>query len=68
MAKQKKKKPNAIQRFYRETMAELRKVSWPTRKEAISLTRLVVIVIFAVGAFLGLADFIFSKLFALILG
>ena len=68
MAKRKKKKPNAIQRFYRETVAELRKVSWPSREEAISLTKLVVIVIFAVGAFLGIADFIFTQLFAFILG
>lgn len=68
MAKRKKKKTNAIQRFYSETVAELGKVSWPTRKEAISLTKLVVIVIFAVGAFLGMADFIFARLFALILG
>ncbi|RLD03496.1 MAG: preprotein translocase subunit SecE [Chloroflexota bacterium] len=48
-------------------MAELRKVSWPTKKEAISLTKLVIIVIFAVGVFLGMADFIFSRLFGFIL-
>jgi len=63
----KRKKTNAVYRFYRETMAELRKVSWPTKKEAISLTKLVIIVIFAVGVFLGMADFIFSRLFGFIL-
>ncbi len=67
MAK-KRKKPNAIQKFSRETIAELRKVSWPTRKEAISLSRVVIIVIFTVGIFLGVVDFIFARLFAFILG
>ncbi|MEJ2412731.1 MAG: preprotein translocase subunit SecE [Anaerolineales bacterium] len=63
-----KKQSRGIQKFYRETMAELKKVSWPTREEAINLTRVVIIVIFAMGAFLGLLDFLFSQLFGLILG
>jgi preprotein translocase subunit SecE len=63
-----KKQARGITKFYRETMAELRKVSWPTREEAISLTRVVLIVIFAMGAFLGLLDYLFSQLFGLILG
>ena len=66
MAKQ-GKKTNAIQKFYRETIAELRKVSWPTRTEAFSLTKVVILVIFSVGIFLGLVDFLFSRLFAFIL-
>ena len=63
-----KKQSRGIGKFYRETMAELRKVSWPTREEAISLTRVVIIVIFAMGAFLGILDYLFSQLFGLILG
>jgi len=54
-------------KFYRETSAELRKVSWPTRDEAIQLTRVVLIVIFVMGAFLGLLDYAFTQLFGLIL-
>ncbi len=60
--------PRGIRKFYRETMAELRKVTWPTRPEAISLTKVVIIVIFAMGAFLGLLDYLFTQLFGLILG
>ncbi|MFL7813258.1 MAG: preprotein translocase subunit SecE [Anaerolineales bacterium] len=63
-----KTQARGITKFYRETIAELRKVSWPTREEAISLTRVVLIVIFAMGAFLGLLDYLFSQLFGLILG
>jgi len=65
---QRGKQSNAIVRFYRETMAELRKVTWPTRQEAINLTRVVVLVIVAVGLFLGVLDLLFARLFALILG
>ena len=62
-----KKKRNGIKRFYQETVAELRKVSWPSQEEAINLTRVVVIVIVAMGLFLGVLDFIFGRLFAFIL-
>ena len=67
MAKQ-RKKPGGIRGFYRETIAELKKVTWPTRTEAIQLTRVVLIVIVTVGLFLGFLDFLFSRLFGLIIG
>ena len=67
MAKQRKKSAGK-KGFYRETIAELKKVSWPTRSEAIQLTRVVLIVIVTVGLFLGLLDFLFSRLFGLIIG
>ena len=64
----KKSQPRGIRKFYRETIAELKKVSWPTRAEAISLTRVVLVVILVMGAFLGLLDFLFTQLFGLIIG
>ena len=67
MAK-KKTQPGGIRGFYRETIAELKKVSWPTRSEAINLTKVVLIVIVIMGAFLGILDFLFSRMFGLILG
>ena len=63
-----RREPNFIQRFFRETMGELRKVSWPTRKEAMNLTVIVLAVMLAMSAFLGTLDFLFSRLFSLILG
>lgn len=74
MAQKKSKKPTTkkqqggIRRFYRETLGELRKVTWPTRQEATKLTKIVVIVTFGMSAFLGIVDFLFTRLFALILG
>jgi preprotein translocase subunit SecE len=53
-----------IRQFFRETVGELKKVTWPTRKEAINLTGIVLVVIFSVGIYLGLWDFIFTKVFA----
>jgi preprotein translocase subunit SecE len=62
------KKPNAVRRYINETVGELRKVTWPTRKEATNLTIIVLIVTFVMSAYLGLLDYIFTQLFALLLG
>ncbi len=59
---------NSIQRFFQETIGELRKVSWPTRQEAIRLTEIVIVVIFLMAAILGGLDWVYAKLFGLILG
>jgi preprotein translocase subunit SecE len=65
-AKQVKKQPNAISRFFRETMGELRKVSWPTRQEAFSLSKIVALVVAVMAIFLGLLDFLFFEFFEFI--
>jgi len=57
-----------IQRYFQETVGELRKVSWPTRQEAIRLTEIVIIVIFIMAAILGGLDWVYAKFFGLILG
>ena len=55
------KKENRITQYFRETVAELRKVNWPTREEAINLTMVVVVTIFLMSIFLGvIVDSIFS--------
>ena len=66
--KSKKKKPNAIQSFFRETTGELRKVSWPTWPEAWQLTKLVIVVMVIVGAILGITDGAARGLLGLLLG
>lgn len=63
-----KPKQNFIQRFFKETVGELRKVSWPTRQETRSLTTVVIAVLVLMSAFLGTLDILFTRLFALILG
>lgn len=60
------KRPNFIQRYFSETIGELRKVTWPTRREATNLTIIVLAVTVLVGIYLGLMDFLFSRFFALL--
>jgi preprotein translocase subunit SecE len=49
-------------RFISETIAELKKVVWLTRREAAYLTALVLIVAITVGAVLGAIDYGFTNL------
>ena len=51
-----------IQRFWRETIGELRKVTWPTREEAWKMTRVVLFVMVTMALVLGILDFAFSQL------
>ena len=60
-------KTNFLTRWWRETVGELRKVSWPTPKEALSLTRVVVIVMILMSAILGLFDLGFTRLISWLL-
>jgi preprotein translocase SecE subunit len=62
-----KKQPFVLVRLMRETVAELRKVNWPTRREATNLTIIVVIALAATSTILGLLDFLFSQFFKLVL-
>ena len=66
--KVKPKKLNFLARWWRETLGELRKVSWPTPKDAWRLTRIVLIVMVAMSALLGVLNLLFSKLISLTLG
>jgi preprotein translocase subunit SecE len=54
--KDKGRKPNAIQSFFRETTGELKKVSWPTWPEAWQLTQLVLLVMAVIGLVLAAVD------------
>ena len=56
------KKTNAITRLVRETIGELRKVSWPSRQEAINLTKIVLIVLVLMSTFLYGVDLLGARL------
>jgi len=56
-----------IVNFVRETRGEWRRVQWPTFQQAWHLTRIVLLVTFSLGAFLGLMDWVFARLVGLIL-
>ena len=47
------KQENRFKRYFKETRAEVRKVHWPTRKDARSLTTVVLVITIAMTIFLG---------------
>lgn len=47
--------------YLRDTRAELRHVTWPTKSEAINFTIIVIVISIVTGVFLGLLDFLFAK-------
>jgi preprotein translocase subunit SecE len=53
--------------FIGDIIGELRKVTWPSRRDTIRLTIMVIIVCFVVGLFLGALDFGFAELVAKVL-
>jgi len=52
--------------YLKETRGELKHVSWPTRRQAIVFTVVVVIISLGVAAYLGLFDFLFTALVKLL--
>ena len=50
-----------ITEYLKETKAELKHVNWPSRKQTIYYTLIVVALSVVVAYFLGIFDFIFSK-------
>ena len=46
--------------FFRDVRSELRKVTFPTRKETMASTVVVLIAVFAVSMYLGVVDFVLS--------
>jgi preprotein translocase subunit SecE len=56
------KPENRLVRYLRETRAELRKVTWPTRQQATNLTLIVLAVTLVMALFLGACDLIFATL------
>ncbi len=53
-------------RFLNEVVAELKKVTWPTREETIKLTAVVIAISVIVGAFIGGLDSMFLKITTLL--
>jgi len=61
-------RPGALRigKFLRESRAELRKVTWPNRKELVTYTIVVIVSTAIAAVFLGIVDLIFSQLIRLL--
>jgi preprotein translocase subunit SecE len=65
-----KKKDNFIDKsmqFLREVKIELKKVTWPSRKQTMGSTVVVIVLVIIISAFLGLVDVILSALIRVVL-
>jgi preprotein translocase subunit SecE len=51
-----------IKQFVTEAWQELRKVTWPNRKETLGATGVVLVLVILIAIFLGLVDFGLSRL------
>lgn len=57
-----------VTQFLKEAKVELKKVVWPTRKQTMASTAVVIIIVFIVSIYLGIIDFALAKLVKFILG
>ncbi|HRW03778.1 MAG: preprotein translocase subunit SecE [Caldilineaceae bacterium] len=61
------KSENALVRYFRDTRAEIAKVTWPTREEGIRLTWVVTIVTIVAAIVLFSIDALFSFVITLLI-
>jgi preprotein translocase subunit SecE len=62
------KPENRLVQYWREVRAEIRRVTWPSRRVAINLTLIVLGVTLAASVAMGVVDWVFAQLFALLVG
>jgi preprotein translocase subunit SecE len=54
--------------FLREVKTELKKVAWPNKRQTISSTGVVLVLVGIVSVFLGLVDMVLARLVRLVIG
>lgn len=54
--------------FLREARVELKKVKWPTKKELLAVTAMVLVLVLFVAVYLGAIDFGLLKIIKIIIG
>ncbi|HPD57232.1 MAG TPA: preprotein translocase subunit SecE [Smithellaceae bacterium] len=54
--------------FFSDAKAELRRVTWPSRKQTLASTAVVIIIVFIVAIYLGIIDYILARLVRVVLG
>jgi preprotein translocase subunit SecE len=57
-----------VKTFLESVKLEISRVTWPTRKETVATTGVVIFIVFVVSIYLGLCDVVLSKLMRLVLG
>ena len=58
--------PGRVRGFLHDTRQELKRVTWPERKQVQATTVVVIVTVFFFGFYLLLADVVFGRLIALV--
>jgi preprotein translocase subunit SecE len=58
---------NKLKNYIKTSIEEMKKVTWPTKKETTNYTILVIALSLGVALYLGLLDFAFTKGFELLI-
>ena len=63
------KNPNLViktKAFFAEVVTELKKSAWPTRKELLDSTLVVIVTMLILGVFVSVADLVFVKIIGIL--
>ena len=55
-------------RFLSEAKMELKRVTWPTPKQTMASTTVVIVIVFIISIYLGIIDYVLARLVKFILG
>ena len=58
---------NKISNYFKNSITELKKVNWPTKKQTIDHTLLVVGISLGMALFLGIVDFALTRILRLVI-
>ena len=58
---------NSLLNYLRSTRGELKHVSWPTQRQTVTYTLLVVLISVFTGVYLGVLDFVLTKILSFLL-
>lgn len=62
------RKPGRVKGFFKGVWSELKKVHWPSKKQLVTYTGVVILAVVAMALVISLYDWIVSSLIQLILG
>ena len=55
-----------VKKFFKDTRAELKKVTWPTKEQLIHNTGVIIVFIIIIAVILSVLDLAFGKIFAML--
>lgn len=60
-----KRTASSVTRFFRDLKGEMKKVVWPSKKQVVNNTGIVIVFVILASVVIGIMDFVFNSLVAL---